>query len=108
MKRLEHVFYTIDTLLPTELLILAVLVTFDRVQHSAYNHPLACAAVICHATCRVAPCATCIFIILAVATAIDSCPIVVGNRVCSNLCACLVNINELGYGIAYPRNALYD
>ena len=97
MQGFKHIINAVNTLLPTELLILAILVTLNRVKHSAYNHPLASAAIVGHAACGVAPYATSIFIILAVATAIDGCPIVVGNRVCGNLCACLIYLNELGY-----------
>ena len=99
MQRFKHIIDAVHTLLPTELLILAILVTLNRVKHSAYNHPLASAAIVGHAACGVAPYATSVLVVLAVGAAIDSCPVVIADIICSNLCACFVNLNELGYGI---------
>ena len=95
MQGFKHVVHTVHALLPTELLILAILVALHRVEHSAYDGPSVCGLVVGHSTCGVAPCATSVLVKFSVITSVDGCPVVVIHAILGNLGTSLINFHKL-------------
>ena len=82
MQRLQHIVHTVHALLPTELLILSVLVALHRVQHAALHAPFLSGIVISHGACGVLPCSSFILHILSVRCLVGCSPVVVLDVVC--------------------------
>ena len=98
VQRLQHIVHTVHALLPTELLILSVLVALHRVQHAALHAPFLSGIVISHGACGVLPCSSFILYILSVRCFVGCPPVVVLDIVCLYLGECLVKHMTVFHG----------